>query len=158
MIRYLLAAFLLLLPALVRADYQEGVQLYANGKYTEAMEQFQKAAAQGDPKAIYFVGFLHHNGYGVPRDDAEAIKWMRRSADMNHYESQYYMGKLSESGRKVPHDLVAAHMWYSLAAKSAPNERDVAYALREVRRVEKKLTPEQLAKSKEMEAAWKPAG
>jgi len=157
MIRLFLAA-LLLIPTLVRADYQEGVQLYANGKYTEAMDQFQKAAAQGDAKAIYFVGFLHHNGFGVPRSDAEAMKWMRRSADMNHYESQYYMGKLSESGRKVEHDIVAAHMWFSLAAKSAPNERDAAYTNREIRRLEKKMTPEQITKSKEMVEKWKPAG
>jgi len=156
MIRYILAA-LLLLPTFVRADYQEGVQLYANGKYTEAMEQFQKAAAQNDAKAIYFVGFLHHNGFGVPRNDAEAMKWMRRSADMNHFESQYYMGKLSEAGKKVEHDIVAAHMWYSLAVKSAPNERDASYTTRDVRRIEKKMKPEEIAKAKEMAEKWKPA-
>ncbi|MCC7547074.1 MAG: sel1 repeat family protein [Burkholderiales bacterium] len=157
MIRLILAAFLLL-PTLVRADYQEGVQLYATGKYTSAMEQFQKAAAENDPRAIYFVGFLHHNGYGVPKSDAEAMKWMRRSADMNHYDSQYYMGILSQSGKGVPHDLVAAHMWFSLAQKSAPNERDAAYTRREVRRLEKKMTPEQIGKSKQLVEQWKPAG
>ncbi|MCW5621797.1 MAG: sel1 repeat family protein [Burkholderiales bacterium] len=155
MIRYLLAA-LLLVPMLARADYQEGVQAYASGRYDEALVQFHKAAEAGDPQAIFFVGFLHHNGFGVPRNDAEAIKWFRRAADMNHYDSQYYMGKLSENGRGVEHDLVAAHKWYTLATKSAPNERDAAYSMREVRRVEKKLTPEQLGKAKELEASWKP--
>lgn len=156
MIRIVLAAFLLL-PALVRADYQDGVQHYAKGNYDAAMEQFQQAAEQGEPKAIYFIGFMHHNGFGVPRSDAEAMKWIRRSADMNHYESQFYMGRLSESGRKIEHDLVAAYMWFSLAAKSAPNERDAAYTMREVRRLEKKLKPEEIAKAKQMAEAWKPA-
>jgi len=155
MIRFVLAA-LLLLPILARADYQEGVQLYAKGDYAAAMEQFQKAAEEGEPRAIYFIGFLHHNGFGVPKSDAEAMKWMRRSADMNHYESQYYMGKLNESGRKVEHDLVAAYMWFSLAVKSAPNDRDAAYTTRELRRLEKKLKPEQIANAKQMAEAWKP--
>lgn len=155
MIRYL-PAVLLLVSTFARADYQEGVQAYANGRYDEALVEFRKAADAGEPRAIYFIGFLHHNGFGVPRSDEEAMKWFQRAADMNHFESQYYMAKLSENGRGVEHDLVAAHKWYTLAARSAPNERDAAYSMRDVRRIEKKLSPEQLGKAKELEASWKP--
>jgi len=156
MIRYLLAA-LLLLPSLVRADFQEGVQLYASGKYTESMAEFQKAAEAGEPKAIFFIGFYHHNGFGVPKSDLEAIKWFRRSAAMNHHESQWYMGKLSEGAKGIEKDLAAAHMWYTLAAKSAPNDRDAAYSMRDARRIEKKMTPAQIAQAKEMAEKWTPA-
>ena len=56
----------------------------------------------------------------------------------------------------MPQDPVAAYMWYSLSVKSSANDRDAAYTQREVNKLEKKLTPEQLAKAKELVKNWKP--
>jgi len=39
----------------------------------------------------------------------------------------------------------------------APNERDASYTTRDVRRIEKKMKPEEIAKAKEMAEKWKPA-
>jgi len=75
------------------------------------MEQFRRAAAQTMPRHL-FRRVLPSQRLGVPRNDAEAMKWMRRSADMNH-SMQYYMGKLSEAARRSSTTSSAAHMWYS---------------------------------------------
>jgi TPR repeat protein len=156
MIRLLLIA-LLSLPAAALADYQDAVQAYANGRYDEAYAEFKRLAGEGDAKSAYYVGLFHHNGFGVAKDDAEAAKWFRQAAERNETGGQYYMGLLSRDGRGLKKDPVAAHMWFTLSARTAPNERDAAYTMREVRKLERKMTPEQLANAKELEQAWKPA-
>ena len=155
MIRRILAA-LLLLPALALADFDEAVQNYANGNYTPALAEFRRLAEQGDVKSTYFVGYFYHRGYGVPVDHAEAAKWFRKAAAQNDSQAQYYLGKMAQAGQGMERDPVAAYMWFSLSANSAPNNRDAAYTREEVKKLERKMTPEQIAKAKELVANWKP--
>jgi TPR repeat protein len=152
----LLLFALLLLPTLASADYQDAVQAYASGRYEEALTEFRRLAAEGDAKSAYYVGLFHHNGFGVPKDNAEAAKWFVQAAQKNDAQAQYYMGMLTSKGDGVDKDPVAAHMWYSLSVKNSANERDAAYTQREVNKLEKKMTPEQIAKAKEMAKNFKP--
>jgi TPR repeat protein len=152
----LLLIALLLLPTLAAADYQDAIQAYANGRYEEALTEFRRLAAEGDAKALYYVGFFYHNGFGVPKDNAEAAKWFVKAAQKNDAQAQYYMGMLTAKGDGVEKDPVAAHMWYSLSVKNSANERDAAYTQREVVKLEKKMTPEQVVKAKEMAKSFKP--
>jgi uncharacterized protein len=153
--RILLIA-LLCLPALAFADYQDAVQAYANGRYEEALTEFKRLAADGDVKATYFVGLFYHDAFGVPRDNAEAAKWFRKAAEKNDARAQYYMGLLTQKGDGVEKDPVAAHVWYSLSVRSSENVRDAAYTQKEINRLERKMTPEQVAKAKQLAGAWKP--
>lgn len=62
-----------------------GTTLFNNGlgdveNYPEALQWFQRAAAQGHIRAIFFVAYCFHHGHGVPSDVAEAIRWYRRAA------------------------------------------------------------------------------
>ena len=155
MLKKILAA-LLLAPVLALAGMEEAVEAYRTGNYAEAMTQFKALSEQGEVSATYYVGFLYHHGYGVPVDYAEAIKWYRKAAARSDFQSQYYLGKLAEQGKGMERDLVAAHAWYNIAARNAPNPRDAAYARDDVSKLERKMTPEQVAKAKEVAAAWKP--
>jgi TPR repeat protein len=152
----LLLILSLCLPGPALADYQDAVQAYANGRYEEALTEFKRVAAEGDVKATYFVGLFYHDGFGVPRDNAEAAKWFRKAAAKNDARAQYYMGLLTAKGDGVEKDPVMAHMWYTLSVRSSENVRDAAYTQKEINRLERKMTPEQVAKAKELAAAWKP--
>jgi TPR repeat protein len=152
----LLLIALLCLPTLALADYQDAVQAYANGRYDEALTEFRRLAAEGHVKSAYYVGLFYHNAFGVPRDNAEAAKWFLQAAQKNDAQSQYYMGLLTAKGDGVEKDPVAAHMWFSLSVRSSENERDAAYTQKEVRKLEKKMSPEQIAKAKELANSWKP--
>jgi TPR repeat protein len=149
-------AALLLAPALALAGMEEAVEAYRTEHYAEAMTQFKALSEQGDVSATYFVGFLYHHGYGVPVDYVEALKWYRKAAAKGDFQSQYYLGKLAEEGKGTERDLVAAHAWYSIAARYSPNPRDAAYARDDARKLERKMTPEQVAKAKEVAVGWKP--
>ena len=149
-------AALLLAPALALAGMEEAVEAYRTANYAEAMTQFRALAQEGNVSATYYVGFLYHHGYGVPVDYAEAVKWYRKAAAKGDFQSQYYLGKLSEQGKGMERDPVAAHAWYNIAARNAPNPRDAAYARDDARKLERKMTAEQVGKAKELAAAWKP--
>lgn len=156
MFRHAIAAAALLLPTLAAAGFDEAIAAYSAGRYDDALKEFHQLAEQGDAQSLYFIGLFNHNGFGVKKDDAEAAKWFKRAAMKNNALAQYYMGSLTERGNGVDKDPVAAYMWYSLSVKNSANERDAAYTQKEVKRLEKKLTPEQVAKAKEMIAAFKP--
>jgi TPR repeat protein len=150
-----IAGLALLFPLLAHAGFDEGVESYTQGDYAKAMAEFKPLAEQGDARGQYFVGFLHHYGYGVKADQTEASKWFQLAGDQGDSRSLFYLGKMYENGEGVERDPVAAHKWLSLSAKLAPNARDAAYTRQDIKKLERKMTPEQIAKAKEMATQWK---
>ena len=151
-----LVAVLLMLPMLAFGGYEEALETYRNGNYDSALVQFRTLAKEGDTRAMYYLGYSYRSGYGVKVDHAEAGKWFRMASLRGDSRSQYYLGKMLEAGQGVNKDLVAAHMWLSLSARFAPDERDAAYTQREIRKLERRMTPEQIAEAKQKAADWQP--
>src|SRR5205807_420797 len=46
----------------------------------------------GDAKAQYGLGFMYREGRGVPRDDAEAVRWYRKAAEQGDAMAQHALG------------------------------------------------------------------
>ena len=59
---------------------------------------------------------MYANGFGVPEDDKEAVKWFRLAADQGHAAGMYNLGFMYRNGRGVPKDDKEAVKWYRLAA------------------------------------------
>ena len=156
MTRLILAAMLLLAAALARADYDQAVQSYAQGNYPEAMAEFKQLAANGDAKAMYYVGFLYYRGYGVPVDHTQAASWFRRAAEQGDSQAQYYLGLMAQNGQGMQRDPVAAYASLSLSAKNAPSARDAAYTREEIKKLERKMTPQQIAEAKDLASRGTP--
>ena len=107
----------------------------------EKVEEYRKAAEQGDAEAQNKLGFMYHTGRGVAEDAAEAVKWYRKAAEQGHALAQATLGASYSVGRSVPKDDVAAYAWLSQAAGShVPNTR----LYRD--NIKQKLTPTQLEK------------
>ena len=66
--------------------------------------------------AQFSLGYLYYLGLGVPEDDTEAAKWLRRAADQSHPQLQYKLGTLYEGGTGVGKDFTEALKWYQMAA------------------------------------------
>ncbi|MBM4393779.1 MAG: sel1 repeat family protein, partial [Deltaproteobacteria bacterium] len=71
---------------------------------------------QGDATAQYNLGFMYAKGEGVPKDDAEAVKWYRKAADQGLADAQYNLGVMYAVGKGVPKDDAEAVKWYRKAA------------------------------------------
>lgn len=151
------AIMALLFPLAAAAGMDEGVAAYTAGDYPKALTEFQALADQGDAQGQYFLGWFYHNGYGVKRDPAEAAKWFQKAAQQGDARSQFYAGILYAAGKGVTKDLPMADMWLTLSANNPTSSyRDTHYTREEIDKIEKKMTPEQLAQAKELVKNWKP--
>jgi TPR repeat protein len=107
---------LLVWPALVQADFQAGKDAYDQGDYATAFKEMRPLAEQGDAAAQFNLGILYDNGYGVPQDDQEAVRWWRLAAGQGNAAAQFNLGVMYEQGQGVPQDVAEAVRWYRLAA------------------------------------------
>ncbi len=108
--------------------------------YAEARAWYAKAAAQGHVRAMYRLARLHHHGLGGPVDMAAAARLYRRAAERGHVKSQAVLGYLYSLGEGVEANLVTAYVWTKLAARGGS-----AAARKNVEKLKRYLTPEQIA-------------
>ena len=96
-------------------EIAQGKAAYARQDFTQAMQWYQKAAAQGNPDAETTVGDFYANGWGVqPRAD-EAVRWYQKAADQGNVRAEIDLGIFYEHGLGVQQDYTEAKKWYQKA-------------------------------------------
>jgi hypothetical protein len=89
------------------------------------------AANKGLADAQNEVGILYQRGWGVERNEAEAVKWFRLAADQGLVVAQNNLADTYALGLGVPQDFGEAFRWYHLAADQsssyAENVIGIAY-------------------------------
>jgi TPR repeat protein len=123
-----------------------------NHDYATAYKEFKIQADQGDAPAQYNLGVMCKNGKGMPPNFTEAFKWFHLAAAQGHVRAQSNLAMLYASGQGVKQDYVQAYMWAELAGKQGD-----AASLKLKDKLEKSLTPAQLAEAQQLARAWKPA-
>ena len=109
---------------------------------TPMVAEWRKKAEAGDANAQFNLGLMYENGRGVPKDDAEALKWWRKAADQGFAEAQYNLGLLYYNGEGVPKDLVQAHVWWNIAGAKGHEDAKNDLAI-----VEEEMTDSQKEKA-----------
>ncbi len=84
----------------------------------------RKKAEAGDSEAQFNLGTMYFLGEVVPRDTAEAVKWLRKAADQGKAVAQNNLGTMYILGVGVPKDLVQAHAWYNIAGAGGNADAD----------------------------------
>lgn len=117
-IRTLSLLAILSVPGLALSDHlQDGLDAYDMGDYEKALEVCMPFAEAGDRAGQFCIARLYANGFGVPMDDAQALKWYGLAADQGHPEAQFNLGVMYANGWGVPVDDAAAVRYYRLAAE-----------------------------------------
>ncbi len=110
-------ALLTFAPALsTSGNWWEGQKALEKGDYAAALKEFLPLARQGNSVAQFNLGFMYHEGKGVPLDSKEALKWYRLAADQGDPAAQFNLGVMYDKGDGVPQDYKEAIQWYRLAA------------------------------------------
>jgi tetratricopeptide (TPR) repeat protein len=88
-------------------------------KTAETLFENSKAKAEkGDAHSQYLLGCYYHIGEGVPKDYAEAAKWLRKAAEQGHAAAQFSLGGVCyANGLGVPKDYAEMVKWWRKAAE-----------------------------------------
>ena len=130
---FLLAITLILsiIPCLVFAGYQEGIDAFDRMDYQTAFKEFKMAASQNDARGQFGLGVMYDLGEGVPQNFNKAAKWYELAAERDNADAQNNLGALYESGEGLPQDSKLAIKWYRRAAEGgnfdAPNNLGAMY-------------------------------
>jgi TPR repeat protein len=119
-----IAALLLLLPCGL-ATAQSIAQDSAKKK---SIADLKEIAYAGDVAAQVQLGVIYLTGDGVAKNDAEAMKWLRKAADQDNAIAERYLAEMFFKGRGVPADNDEAAKWLRLAAEQgdAQSEHNLA--------------------------------
>ena len=86
------------------------------GSYTVALKNAVPSTDQGDAEAQFNLGWRYANGPGVPKDEDEVVKRVRKAADQGEAMAQVNLGYCYADGKGVAKDLVEAVKWFRKAA------------------------------------------
>jgi TPR repeat protein len=111
----LILAFGLAWPA-IAGPREDADAAYSRQDYATTLRLLKPLADQGDADAQNLLGLMYGNGQGVPKDDAQAVKWYRLAADQGGALAQVSLGLMYAEGQGVPKDDAQAVKWYRLAA------------------------------------------
>jgi TPR repeat protein len=137
----LLAIALFSSAAVFGANLEQGLAAYARGDYDTAWANCQPLADEGNVDAMFCVGQMYANGFGVAMDDAQAMKWFGLAAGEGHPEAMYRLAVMHANGWGVPMNDVPAAGFYRLAAGFGyvPAQSAMGYCYKHGAGVEKDL-------------------
>lgn len=89
-------------------------------KSSRNLAELRAKAENNDAQSQYELGEVLRTGkLGVTKDDAEAVKWIRKAAEQNHAEGQFRLGALYAFGRGVTTNSVEAVKWFRKSAEQS---------------------------------------
>jgi hypothetical protein len=115
--------------AAAEALWQKGSAFYERKDYRDALASYLQAAQMGDPRAMAMIGNMYHDGQGVPKNPAEAVKWYTQAAAGGNRGAQYSLGGMVEEGEGVPKNLARAAQLYEASARQGMPEAQFALGL-----------------------------
>ncbi|QCE34581.1 sel1 repeat family protein [Acetobacteraceae bacterium] len=96
---------------------------------SQSLEDLQKAAAAGQPKAQFQLGHLYDQGEaGLPRDEKKAVFWWKQSASQNA-DSAYALALCYQFGAGVKQDAQKSFEYETLASRLGSAEGALALGL-----------------------------
>jgi TPR repeat protein len=106
----------------VQAQLELGYMYAAGGygvrrSYKDAAAWWEKAYAQGNARAAYFLATLYMRGKGEPKDIDHALALLKESAQKGDSFAMAYLGDLYLTGKLVDQNVKVAIDWFNKALK-----------------------------------------
>jgi TPR repeat protein len=100
-------------------------------------------------EAQYSLGLCYNKGIGVPKDEAEAVKWYSKAAEQGDAAAQYNLAICYANGTGTPKKAVEAYKWFLLAAAQG----DEAH-IKGVTVIEKTITFKERVEGQRLAKEW----
>jgi uncharacterized protein len=125
----------------------------AKPNYEKARSLFAASAAQGNRVAEYELGRIYELGLSTARDYGQSFEFYKQSAMQRYVPAIIAVGRAHELGRGTAVNLIHAHVAYSQAVEYSHGLSGV----KQLHRVESRLSPVELQHAHEMLKAFKEA-
>ena len=99
----------------IAGTLEDGLAAYDNFDFATALEKLAPLAEDGNAQAQLVLALMHHNGWGVAQDYAEAAKWYGLAAEQGNAQAQFELGSLFHDGQAVPQSDAQMAKWHLLA-------------------------------------------
>ena len=109
--------FMLLATNAWGGDSQKGFDAYNSADYGTAHTLWLPLAEAGDADSQFGLGQMYGNGFGVPMDDALAIKWYGLAAEQDHAMAQNNLAVMHQNGWGVAQSDEEATKLFARAAE-----------------------------------------
>ena len=86
-----------MLPSLGSGEDATGA-FHANEEYEKALEQYRKAAENNYIAAIGTIGKYYYYGYGIEKDETQAVAWFRKAAEQGDAIARHNLGFMYDNG------------------------------------------------------------
>jgi TPR repeat protein len=74
--------------------FAEATQLYQQAQFDKAFAAYSELARRGYKNCQIFVGWMHYEGKGTPRNEEAALTWFKKAADSGSAEGMFYCARL----------------------------------------------------------------
>jgi hypothetical protein len=113
-----LTAVLILLAGPARAQLEAGAQALQEDRLEAAVEAFERAAQDGDARAMFNLGLMAEQGLLREEPDyLSASSWYRAAASKGDPRAQYNLGLLHMEGKGFAQNYRTASEWFHKAAE-----------------------------------------
>jgi TPR repeat protein len=112
------AVVMLVLAMPAHAGFDQAAAAFEKRDYATALKELKPLADKGDARSQYAMGVMAENGFGMPKDLAQAASWYRKAAEQGNTDAQFNLGAMYEHGVGMPVNYAQAARWYRPAAES----------------------------------------
>lgn len=133
--------------------YDKAIHTYGCADYPKAYGLFMPLAEGGMAIAQFQIGMMTEQGQGTEPDLKRAFDWYMKAARQGVSDAYFALGQIYSRGEIVPRDSVQAYAWFDLAVRGGQK-----VAADWLRMEGGRMTPGDIAKARELAAAWKVAG
>ncbi|BCD68496.1 tetratricopeptide repeat protein [Nitratiruptor sp. YY09-18] len=69
----------------------KAIELFEADKFEEALPLFKALAKEGDAEAMYYIGMMYYEGWGVEKSQEKAIEWWKRANRRGNLDAKYML-------------------------------------------------------------------
>lgn len=143
----------------VEAQNSLGSMFQEGKEYRDALFWYEKAASQGHAQATNSAAYLYDTGLGTPQDRHKGFELYSRAADLGWAEAMWNIANMYGAGQLGKVDERMACVWIVRASRfSGAREKRLSVHLANILpKLERSLTPDDLASCREQGNTWSPA-
>jgi len=110
--------------------FEQIEQLIKANDYTSAYQQLQKLAQEGNPQALYNLGYLTQVGRGVTKNEQQALKYYQQASEKGYVVADYVLANnYVTGGLGLPKDEKKAREYLEKASNASFDDATVQLAV-----------------------------